>query len=316
MQSDIGIVIIGRNEAARLDATFKPVISTSYSIIYVDSASTDTSLQIAKNYNLATLYLSDDACLCAARSRNAGFKELHKMVSTLEYVQFVDGDTVLFPEWIEQAYAFLKENPHVAVVEGVLEEKEPRSSFSKRIFQMEWEHQKGEVQATGGNCMIRRKAFSEVEGYNEHLVAGEEPEMCYRMREKGWKIYNLGIPMGVHDSAHESFLPLLKRMMRTGYSFQQLSLLHKGKKERLFYRENLSNWVYGGLLPLLILLFLPWYPWVSGALLMVYPLLFIKIYTHLNNPWSPANKASYALFCIVSKFPGFIGACQYLYKRF
>ena len=36
--------------------------------------------------------------------------------------------------------------------------------------------------------MMRASAIREVGGYDPTLIAGEEPEMCYRLRHRGWRI--------------------------------------------------------------------------------------------------------------------------------
>ena len=36
---------------------------------------------------------------------------------------------------------------------------------------------------------MRVEAFEAVGGYRAQLIAGEEPELCVRLREIGWKIW-------------------------------------------------------------------------------------------------------------------------------
>ena len=36
--------------------------------------------------------------------------------------------------------------------------------------------------------LVRVEAFEAVGGFRPELIAGEEPELCMRLREKGWKI--------------------------------------------------------------------------------------------------------------------------------
>ncbi len=300
-----GIVIIGRNVAASLAACLEAIPKIGFPLVYVDSDSQDGSLKIADQENIPSISLHPPS-LNAARARNAGYKALLKQHPDLQVIQFVDGDTILASSWIVDGLKYLHDKAEAAIVSGILREKNRDSSLYKRFFDMEWEQPIGEIASTGGNCLVRVAALKQVDGFDETIVGGEDSDLGYRLRHKGWKIFHLPIAMGMHDSNIQCFSQLLKRMMRAGACFQQIS-----KKERLFFRENLSNWILGGILPLLILLSLPWTYW-GLLLLAAYPLLFLKISLQLKKEWPLSDRLLYASFCVLSKFPGFIGACKYL----
>ena len=309
---EVGIVVIGRNEGSRLVACLQSLKNITLPIIYVDSDSSDNSMEVAKNYGIQSFSLPSHPFLNAARARNAGCKLLIEKYPQLQFIQFVDGDTALEPDWLQSGFNYLHHNSDVAIVEGMLREKDKNSSIYKRFFALEWLHPKGFIAGCGGNFMIRKEALIEIHGFNEEIIGGEDSELCFRLRNQGWQIFNLGIPMGIHDSGISSLLPLMKRMRRAGYCFQQISCLHEDQSERLFYKENISNWIYGGLIPLLIcFLAVTKGPW-SFLLLAVYPFLFLKIYLHLSKEWSFSDRVIYSVFCVLSKFPGFLGACDYL----
>ena len=42
-------------------------------------------------------------------------------------------------------------------------------------------------------------------GFNATLIAGEEPELCLRLRQKGWEIWRLDAEMTLHDAAMTKF---------------------------------------------------------------------------------------------------------------
>ena len=42
--------------------------------------------------------------------------------------------------------------------------------------------------ACGGDALMRASAFQQVSGFDASIIAGEEPELCVRLRQKGWKI--------------------------------------------------------------------------------------------------------------------------------
>ena len=49
----------------------------------------------------------------------------------------------------------------------------------------------GAARACGGDALMRTAALAEVGGYDPNLIAGEEPELCVRLRAAGWQIYTL-----------------------------------------------------------------------------------------------------------------------------
>ena len=92
MMPKIGIVIIGRNEGERLIRCIQSLHEYIANTVYVDSASTDHSVEAANNLGAHTLALDMLKPFTAARARNAGFAQLLKIFPDTEFVQFVDGD--------------------------------------------------------------------------------------------------------------------------------------------------------------------------------------------------------------------------------
>ena len=59
----ISFIIIGKNEGAKLKKCFTSIVKTinennidAYEVIYVDSNSTDNSIDIAKKYNIIKIF--------------------------------------------------------------------------------------------------------------------------------------------------------------------------------------------------------------------------------------------------------------------
>ena len=69
--TDVGFVVIGRNEGARLELCIRSVLAVSRRVIYADSASTDGSVATAERLGVAVVQLPSDGRLTAARGRNA-----------------------------------------------------------------------------------------------------------------------------------------------------------------------------------------------------------------------------------------------------
>lgn len=306
-----GIVVIGRNEGKHLTDCFKSIAESDCVKVYADSASSDNSVEIANQFNIEIVQLDTLIPLTAARGRNAGAKRLLELDPHTSYIQFIDGDTILEKGWLLEAQRILQEKPEVAIVAGKLIEKNETLSIYKQLSALEWERNPGETKFCGGNCMIRAHVFLQIGGFNQDFAGGEEPELCYRVREKGWKIFQSDALMGIHDSRVFSFKQFCKRCVRTGYAYQQISTVYADTPEKLFLRENISNWIYGGIIPIVTIALIPFTSGWSLILLIIYPLLFVRIYLRMKR-WKSSLAFAYALTCVITKFPGFYGACKCL----
>jgi hypothetical protein len=74
--------------------------------------------------------------------------------------------------------------------------------------------------------MMRCAALRQVGGFREDLIAGEEPELCARVREHGWTIHRIDAEMAVHDAAMTRFGQWWRRSVRAGYAWAQATRLH------------------------------------------------------------------------------------------
>ena len=248
-----GAVVIGRNEGARLRRCLESV-STAAAVVYVDFGSTDGSAQLALDHGADVIELDMTIAFTAARARNAGFKRLREIAPDLSYVQFVDGDSELIGSWPEQALSFLEMHADVGVACGRLRERYPERSIYNWLCEREWERPVGEVRACGGIALMRVNALEAVGGFRDDLIAGEEPELCVRLRARGWRIWRLDTDMALHDAAMTRFGQWWQRNMRSGYSFAQGAYLHGALPERHFVWESLRPWFWGVWLPLACLL--------------------------------------------------------------
>ena len=117
----IGFVIIGRNEGDRLIRGIKSVqaqLPAHMPIVYVDSGSTDYSLEAAEALGVKGIPLNMDLPFTMARGRNAGWQYLVEQYPHLDYIQFMDGDCELIEGWLNRAVAAISHNPQLAAVCG------------------------------------------------------------------------------------------------------------------------------------------------------------------------------------------------------
>ncbi|MDX2099392.1 MAG: glycosyltransferase [Leptolyngbyaceae cyanobacterium bins.59] len=318
--NQIGVVTIGRNEGDRLVRCLKSIIAQippKWPIVYVDSGSTDGSIEVARLLGVQVVELDLSIPFTMARGRNAGFQYLIEHYPDLNYVQFVDGDCELQPEWIDRALQeFAEHDNRLAIVCGRRQERFPNASFYNRLADMEWNTPIGEALACGGDALVRVAAIREVNGYNPTLICGEEPEMCIRLRERGWKIHRIDAPMTLHDAAMMHFSQWWKRSIRGGWAVAEGKAMYGHPPEGYMVRENKSGWLWGLIVPSTALL-LAW-PTAGGSLLLflAYPVLMLRVYQYRHSRGDQFSHASlYAFFCVLSKLPQAIGQLRYWLNR-
>ncbi len=311
----VGLVAIGRNEGARLRQCLLSVIGKVAHIVYVDSGSTDSSIELARSLGVDVVELDLSTPFTAARARNAGFTHLLQAEPQIDYVQFVDGDCEVVEGWLDSALAQLEIQSNVAVVCGRRRERFPERSIYNRLCDMEWDTPIGETQACGGDSMMRVLAFQQVGGFNPALIAGEEPELCVRLRQKEWKIFRLDAEMTLHDAQMLHFSQWWKRAIRAGHAYAEGAWLH-GRGEGHWRRESWSIWFWGFYLPLLALgLAWPSHGW-SLLLLVGYPVLASRIFiSSRRQNICTQHAALYALSCVLGKFAQVGGTLGFLRTR-
>ena len=309
----VGLVAIGRNEGERLRKCIESVVGCVEKVVYVDSGSTDGSVDMARSLGVEVVELDMARPFTAARARNEGFRHLREIAPRLTYVQFIDGDCEVVPGWLEKAVRFLKNNPDVAVVCGRRRERFPNCSVYNMLCDIEWDTAVGETKSCGGDAMIRLEALEHAGGYRDDLIAGEEPELCVRLRAAGWKIWRLGEEMTLHDAALTRFGQWWQRTKRGGYAFAQGSHLHGAPPERHGVRQSWSAWIWGIAVPVLTVgLSICMGMW-GLLLLLIYPVQVVRL--ALRGTRSTRENWWRALFLVLGKFPEAMGQLSFLYNR-
>lgn len=312
----VGVVIIGRNEGQRLKQCLLSVLETIPHIVYVDSGSTDGSVEMAKSFNVDVVDLDLSIPFTAARARNEGFHHLLTLNKQIKFVQFVDGDCEIVEGWINRAQQELNVQPQLAVVCGRRRERFPERSIYNKLCDIEWNTPIGEAKMCGGDAMVRVEAFKQVNGFNPNLIAGEEPELCVRLRQKGWKIFRIDCEMTWHDAQMTHFSQWWKRSLRAGHAYAEGSWLHGRSAEHHWVKESRSIWLWGLLLPLLSLGTAWSTSGLSLLLLAAYPIIIYRSYYHtLQQNFNTQDAVFYALSCVLGKFPGVQGQIQFHFNR-
>lgn len=307
-----GVVIIGRNEGARLRRCLDSVMDAAVVIVYVDSGSTDDSVAMARERGAIVVDLDMTLPFTAARARNAGLTRLCDTSPSIPYVQFVDGDCELRPGWLQTAARHLDMNVDVACVCGRLRERFPERSIYNRLCDFEWDRPEGEAESCGGIAMFRANVVTALGGFRQTLIAGEEPELCLRIRRHGARVWRLGDEMAWHDADMQKFSQWWRRTMRGGYAAAEGTVMYGTASGTAYARKlgRIAFWAAG-------------FPLAIAALASFDPRMFLVAVTY---PLQVARLALRrdrghglawveALFQMLANFPEGAGAAMYFLDR-
>lgn len=235
-----GVVAIGRNEGDRLKRCLQSLRGCA-AVVYVDSGSTDGSVAFAKSMGALVVELDLSQPFTAARARNAGFKALLERDPTLAYVMFVDGDCQVREGWLPAALPELARESDLAVVCGRRRELHPERTLYNFLCDVEWDSPVGDAAACGGDAIYKVEVYQAVGGFNDGFIAGEEPELCFRIRKHGYRIRRLDEEMTLHDADMTKLSQWWKRCKRSGYAYFLNAQAHGWETDEKFKRKDIKS---------------------------------------------------------------------------
>ena len=239
----LSVVVIGLNEELRLPSALQAVFDTRpancmLEVFYVDSGSSDRSIALAEAVPGVHVLRLQTQRPSAAKARNLGLSHARG-----RYVQLIDGDSVLQPGWLHAAVQALEFDSEVACVFGQCVEAFPEQSIYMRVCGLDWHVPAGDHRLCGGNSMWRREVIASHGFFDEALQLGEEPDLCYRVRQHGYRIVCLDRAMVLHDLAMTSFKQYWRRGEATGKAYVRVAARYWRLPEKMWLRETLRNFL-------------------------------------------------------------------------
>lgn len=250
-QVDIDVVIIGINVEKFLKKCFDSIIGSDYPkekihIIYADGGSKDNSISIAESYPGLKIVRVNEDYPTPGKGRNAGFK-----AGNSKLIQFLDADTILNPNWFKTAIPYFEKN--IKAVCGRRKELYPVKNLYHKITDIEWNYEYGPCRYFGGEVLLEREIIEKVNGFDPDLIAGEDPELSYRLRQNGNTILRIDSDMTLHDINMSRFGQYYKRAFRTGYAYAEVGLRFRKNNEKMWLRELIRTSL-SGLIPIVLIL--------------------------------------------------------------
>ena len=265
----ISVIVIGLNEEKVIGECLSSISGLKLSdcileVIYVDSGSTDKSIKIAESFSNVRVVSLNDANPSAAKARNLGVS-----VTNSEFIQFVDGDSILDEQWLKIALPILSSDNSIGAVFGSIEEVDKKSNIYMKVCQFDWYMPPGDYRLCGGNALWKRSVFDEVGLFDGKLIAGEEPDLCFRVRQKGYRIVCIDSPMVKHDLDMHYFKDYWNRSVRSGTAYAIIAMRYRKTQEKLWLKEMTRNFAEV-FIWLLLLTFGIFYSWKIAATLLVF----------------------------------------------
>jgi glycosyltransferase involved in cell wall biosynthesis len=310
----VSVVVIGRNEGDRLLRCLDSVVQAhwdrgSFELIYVDSRSTDGSVANARALGATTLVVAD-AKPNAAKARNLGWQAARG-----EFILFLDGDTELHPDFVAKALTTLA-TPALCAAWGHRRESRPAQSLYTRVLDLDWVYPTGRTLYFGGDVLVRRAALAAVNGFDPTLNAGEEPEMCARLRAADWEIEHIDVPMTRHDLAVTTFRGYWLRAYRSGLAYAEVAQRMKLRGDVLWQHEAQRDFRHGlvfVLSPFLLAAAL-WLSPMLALVLLSLALLFVAR-TAKRCAWKAPGQwglcSLYAVHALFQKIPALFGQLKW-----
>ncbi len=315
----VSVVVIGRNEGARLRLCLQSIAAMELDgfrveTIYVDSASVDGSLALAQSYGAQVIALHPRRPT-AALGRNAGWR-----AASGSLILFLDGDTILHPRFLADSLSEFA-LPEIAVVWGNRKELHPERSVYNRVLNLDWVYPPGFTSFCGGDALFRRDVLAAAGGYDETLIAGEEPELCRRIAALGYRILHLDRPMTLHDLAITRWRQYWKRATRAGHAYAEVSERFRNTASPFWQAETRQN--RNRVVMLLSILLAG----VAGSFGLLNPVpllaaLLLLALLALRSAWKARWKSQdaiaillYGIHSHLQQLPIFVGQLQYRWTR-
>ena len=247
----------------------------------------------------------------AAIGRNAGWRR-----ATSDLILFLDGDTVLHTDFAQAACRALQQESSIAVVWGHRREIYPQVSVYNRVLDLDWVYPPGLTQFCGGDVLMRRQVLLETGGFDESLIAGEEPELCRRIRARGYGILHIDCAMTGHDLQITRWSQYWKRATRAGHAYAEVSERFRNSEDPFWTSDRRRNLMRGScwLISLAAAIVnIPFFGLVPVALWLCL-LLLLSLRSAWMARWkrsTPETLLLYGIHSHLQQIPIFMGQLQY-----
>ncbi len=217
------VIIPAKNEAKNIKRCIRSVFNciqdfSLVEIVVVDNGSEDETVDIARREG-AKVFSRPDATV--ASLRNYGVSK-----ANYDLIAFIDADCEATNGWLENARKILQDQSIGVVGDYYLLPGNP--SWVEEAFHNSTPRKRREVPyLSGGNIIMRKEVFTDVGGFDEAAITGEDYILCQKVRSAGYKIVadpSVGV---IHHGNPKTLLGVFRREVWCGLGM--VDLLRYGK---------------------------------------------------------------------------------------
>ncbi len=248
-----GVIVVGVDKNISPEAAIRSV-GDGRAIVFASLGASKEANAIARKSGAIVVDESERALNTGGRARNAAYRQLKRVAPHIKYVQFLDTDCVLDPDWIATAERFMARRPEVAVVGGQVKSTTGLPIEYPTIADRKRHEDEGEIQTVlGGSALMRTDKFEAVGGFRGDLQTTETIDLCIRLRRRGAHIWRLEEAMRLSNPTLTTPEGWWAKAVKRGYENAYGALLHGAPPERLGVMDVARAVFWGGLFPLAII---------------------------------------------------------------
>lgn len=267
---DLSVIILNYNTKDLLQDCLQSVLKSkksgfSYEIIVVDNASTDGSAAMVKKEFAQVRLIQSNKNVGFAAGNNLAIPHISG-----RYVLFLNPDTIVFPNTFKEMIVFMDNHSRVGastcrveLLNGKLDEGCHRgfptpwnafchftrlekifskvklfSGYSLGFLPLGTIH---EIDACSGSFLfVRRKIGNSLEWFDEdYFWYGEDIDFCYRIKQKGWKIFYVPKVKIIHYKGAASGMKRQTRQISTATKkTRKKALTSSTEVMKIFYQKH------------------------------------------------------------------------------
>lgn len=188
---DVTVVVIGRNEGGNLPRCFESIQKITRRIVFVDSNSSDRSVEIAQEYGIPVIVALDSNFYSAALGRMVGATKCETSL-----IQFLDGDMELAPDWMPTAVRFMNDNLKAAVAHGFKREFKNENNLEEYTIKADQKNWRSDY--LQGAYLIKREVYQASGGLDPRFPGEEERDLYVRIHDLGHEVWYIHHLMSSH----------------------------------------------------------------------------------------------------------------------
>lgn len=167
-------------------------------LIVLDNGSNDGSYEILLNEYGSRVTLRQVRDMTVAGLRNCGAR-----LADGEFLAFIDSDCEIVPDYFEQALRVLRTCADITGAKCALDDSP--HWIEKTWYEMHVQRQDGTVSyINSGNLVLKRQAFLRVNGFDERMVGCEDADLCERLIQAGFKIFQAHAVCAIHHGGDKT----------------------------------------------------------------------------------------------------------------